>query len=389
MELVDTIIKQDNEMRKEEERIYRTKDNLGLKNYLEIKNKFFNKRLDDIIIDEINELGCRSYITLHYKIVFYEKKVDLFTNVVKINDREEADYTLYNQINEYEEHEETITNGFIGLYGDKFLLELVMNIMYYKFLPLGDFHIERVEDEEDEDEDNPIPPILETAFSSNHCKMWRYNKVQVENNNISYTIKYDFMYGKELNKLKDYKDYINEFKNFTLEKRYEDELINEGYQSFSNIAFFLHHKDDFNVLFSINLEIVNNIPEYIYHFDVYEENNVTKENFNNFIDKYKDSQEKIYLAIHMTTKFYTTLYYYSGNENEDEEDEDEDEDEEKIPPIIETTFGSDHCVICCTEKPNILNFPCLHISQCEGCEEMGRFINCSICRKEIQRKVKI
>ena len=142
MELVGTIIKQNNRMKKEEERIYQSKDNLGLKNYLEIKNLFFNKPLDDIIIDEINELGCRSHITLHYKIVFNKKKVDLFTNVVKINDREEADYTLYNQINEYEEHEETITNGYISLYGDKFLLELVMNIMYYKRLPLDDYHID-------------------------------------------------------------------------------------------------------------------------------------------------------------------------------------------------------------------------------------------------------
>ena len=49
-----------------------------------------------VIIDEINELRCKSHITLHYKIVFSNgKKVDLFSNVVKINDMEEADYSLY------------------------------------------------------------------------------------------------------------------------------------------------------------------------------------------------------------------------------------------------------------------------------------------------------
>ena len=136
MELVNTTIKKNNRMEKEEERVYQSKDNLGLKNYLEIKNKFFNKPLDMVIIDEINELRCKSHITLHYKIVFSNgKKVDLFSNVVKINDMEEADYSLYNQINKYEESVETITNGNISLYGDKFLLELVMNIMYYKRLP--------------------------------------------------------------------------------------------------------------------------------------------------------------------------------------------------------------------------------------------------------------
>ena len=158
MELVDTVIKEDNIQRREEERIYRTKDNLGLKNYLEIKNKFFNKRLDDITIDEINELDCKSYITLHYKIVFYEEKRDfpLFTNIVQIGDREEADYTFFNPIDEDGETKESIVNRLIELYGVKFYLEFVMRIIYYKMLPLRDFHIvsENEEDEDEEDDEN-------------------------------------------------------------------------------------------------------------------------------------------------------------------------------------------------------------------------------------------
>ena len=217
--------------------------------------------------------------------------------------------------------------------------------------------------------------------------MWRYNKEKIDDDGSNYTIKYDFMYS-DISKLKSYEDCINEFRNFTLGERYENELINEGYQSFSNIAFFLHHKDDFNVLFSINLEIVNNIPEYIYHFDVYESNSTTKENFNNFLSKYKDTQEKIYVAVHMRTKFYRTLYFYNENEEDDEDDEDEVENDE-IPAIIENSFSSDSCLICLKNKPNILNFPCLHLSKCEECEKIGRFINCSICRLKIERKVKI
>ena len=142
MELVNTIIKKDNRIEKEEERIFHSKDNLGLKNYLEIKNKFFNKPLDMVIINEINELRCKSHITLHFKIVNNVKKEDLFTNVIKINDMEEADYSLYEETIKFEEHNKNIINNFINFYGDNFFFELVMNIMYYKRLPLDDYHLD-------------------------------------------------------------------------------------------------------------------------------------------------------------------------------------------------------------------------------------------------------
>ena len=69
-----------------------------------------------------------------------------------------------------------------------------------------------------------------------------------------------------------------------------------------------------------------------------------------------------------------------------EEDED---DEDLVPPTIESGFYSDNCIVCCIEKPNILNIPCLHISTCESCENIGELTKCSICRMVIQRKVKI
>ena len=213
--------------------------------------------------------------------------------------------------------------------------------------------------------------------------MWLFNKRQVEDNNSTYTIKYYFMYD-GISELKNYKDYLNKFRNFTIEE-YEDELKNEGYQSYSDIIVFLRHKDDFSVLFTMSLEMVNNNPEYTYHFNEYEINNITEENINNMLDKYKDKSENLYVEICMTTKFYRFLSFYN-------EDEDEDEDEvenEEIPAIIENSFSSDNCLICLKNKPNILNFPCLHLSQCEECEKIGRFINCSICRLKIERKVKI
>ena len=208
--------------------------------------------------------------------------------------------------------------------------------------------------------------------------MWLFNKRQVEDNNSTYTIKYYFMYD-SISELKNYRDYLNKFKDFTLEE-YEDELKNEGYQSYSNIIFFLRYKDDFSVLFTITLEMVNNNPEYTYHFNEYETNNITEENINNMLDKYKDYQENLCLEIHMETKFYRFLSFYDNLET--------DEDEE-IPTIIENSFSSYNCLICFNNKPNILNFPCLHLSLCEECEKIGRFINCSICRVKIKRKVKI
>ena len=221
--------------------------------------------------------------------------------------------------------------------------------------------------------------------------MRRFNRERVEDIDSSYTIRYNFMYP-GISKLKNYKDYINEFRNFTLAKRYEDELINEGYYSYSYISFFLRHGNDFVVLFSIELEIDNETPRYIYHFDVYENNNVTNGNFNDFINKYKNSQEKIYLDISMRSKFYRNISSHSVYNGEVQiedilENEDEDEDDE-IPPV-ESSFPSEQCVICYSEKPNILNFPCLHISQCEACNEKGKFIKCIICKDEIQYKIKI
>ena len=75
--------------------------------------------------------------------------------------------------------------------------------------------------------------------------------------------------------------------------------------------------------------------------------------------------------------------------SDDDEDDDDEDDEDLIPPTIESGFYSDNCIVCCIEKPNILNIPCLHISTCESCENIGELTKCSICRMVIQRKVKI
>ena len=142
MELVNTIIKIDNRFEREEERIYHSPDNLGFKNYWEIKNKFFNKPLDMVIIDEINDLRCKSHITLHFKIRNGDNEENLFTNIIKINDMEEADYSLYREKIKDEELVESLVSGFINFYGNNFFFEMVMNIVYYKLIPLDDYHLD-------------------------------------------------------------------------------------------------------------------------------------------------------------------------------------------------------------------------------------------------------
>ena len=201
--------------------------------------------------------------------------------------------------------------------------------------------------------------------------MWRIHKETIENNDYIKEEEGEFglFYDKE--ELKTYSNIKNKFKNFRLDEEYELELKDEGCQSITYLRFFLYNGKEENIyLFLMKLE-VSSMTDLTYEFI-------------NFSSPVKDElydMDDICKNYLIKLKYTTRFYKFNGLEDE--------EDEEKIPPIIETTFSSNHCVVCCTEKPNILNFPCLHISQCEDCEKIGRFINCTICRKEIQRKVKI
>ena len=203
--------------------------------------------------------------------------------------------------------------------------------------------------------------------------MWRINKVKTEDNETSYTIEGEFGYDYDNEELKTYSDIENKFKDFRLDEEFENELIDEQYKSISTFRFFLSDGKEDIYLFFINLEICSSTRSvYDYYFITMPENIPEISNF---------SKENLFLKIKSCSKFYKFLLL---------EDEDEESDEEiQIPPIIENSFSLDNCIICLNNKPNILNIPCLHLSLCEECEKIGRFINCSICRKEIKRKVKI
>ena len=205
--------------------------------------------------------------------------------------------------------------------------------------------------------------------------MQRNNKIIAEDNRTTRKEKgkqYIFYNPYEV---KSYDDILNYFKNFKLEEFYENELKEYGFESISYFRFFIHAKEHI-FLFLIKLDISS--EDDLTYETIYpstERQNELREMVNQSILKYP-------LVIHYETVFYKTLRFeYDFDEESDEDD--------LFPPIIEVGFASDNCIICCVGKPNILNFPCLHISHCESCEEKGRFINCTICRDEIQRKVKI
>ena len=204
--------------------------------------------------------------------------------------------------------------------------------------------------------------------------MWRINKITTEDNDSTKTIEGEFglFYDKE--ELKTYSDIKNKFKDFKIDEEYENELIEEQCKSISSFRFFLTDGNEDIYLFLINLEVCSS-TELIYEYYF----TSTDDNINDIHNK-----ENYFLRIKSDSKFLKFIAF------EDEEPEIEDEEElYTIPAIIENSFSSDNCIICLKTKPNILNFPCLHLSLCEECEKIGRFINCSICRKEINRKVKI
>ena len=205
-------------------------------------------------------------------------------------------------------------------------------------------------------------------------------KRQTESYDSSYVMEYEFKYD-DFENFNNYDDVKNKFINFTLDEEYEDELKDEGYESLSNILFYLRYVNDCTFLFSASIEITDDNPIYTFHF---KENDF--EDFYSFLSEYKDKDLHIFMK--MTSRFYSQRVLHEEFMSDNNEEETDDE-EIQIPAIIENSFSSNNCSICLINEPNILNIPCLHLAACEECEKIGRFINCSICRRKIKRKVKI
>ena len=212
--------------------------------------------------------------------------------------------------------------------------------------------------------------------------MWRINKITTEDNDSTKTIENEFGYYYDNEELKTYSDIKNKFKDFKIDEEYENELIEEQCKSIPSFRFFLTNGKEDIYLFLINLEVCSSTELiYEYYFTSIDDN---IDNIQN-LDK-----ENYFLRIRSSSKFLKFVPFEDESEDEYEEPETEDEEElQMIPTIIENSFSSDNCIICLKNKPNILNIPCLHLAVCEECEKIGRFLNCSICRKKVNRKVKI
>ena len=207
--------------------------------------------------------------------------------------------------------------------------------------------------------------------------MWRIHREIIEDNNVIRKERGEYRIFYNEDELKSYDDIKNNFKNLKLDEEYELELKEDGWQSITYLKFYLHNeKEKDTYLFLIKLEVSSMTDleyELILLFTVEDE---LKKNILDIRGKYS-----------IKLKYDTNFYKLQGLENEIYEDEDE-ECELEIPPVL-LSYPLDHCAICCEEKPNILNYPCLHLSQCEACNEKGKIIKCIICKEKIKYKIKI
>ena len=95
--------------------------------------------------------------------------------------------------------------------------------------------------------------------------------------------------------------------------------------------------------------------------------------------------DKVIVRAKMEIKFYKNRSLDILDQYQDVEFEEIDDE----PAIVERPFTSANCSVCLSMKPNILNIPCLHLATCHRCEEIGKLLRCVVCRKKIERKIKI
>ena len=215
--------------------------------------------------------------------------------------------------------------------------------------------------------------------------MWRINRSVTENTGVSFTIVNEFGMNYDSDNITSYDDVKTKFVNFTLDPEFELEILNENCPSVSYIKFYLFNNEEAIYLFTVELQVGHrNDIEYKLSFVSFPESVFTPNTFKN--------KEGSLIKLVMETKYYK--YLSSNDFASDEADDSEelfehDDDDDQIPAIIEEKFETDNCSVCLKNKPNILNIPCLHLSHCDECEVIGRFLNCTICRLRIQRKIKI
>ena len=190
-----------------------------------------------------------------------------------------------------------------------------------------------------------------------------------------------------------FSDIIDKFINYNFEEHLNSLREEFNCQSVSNIIYYISILNGNKGLFfdrflGARLEIPgrNTIDLITYPIRFELENH--KERVNDILKN--KTYDRVNIEAKMDIKFYIQRNFNILDQYEEEADEGiSDDDDDTVPAIIELSFISDNCSICLSEKPNILFIPCLHLSVCDKCEETGKLLNCSVCRKQIKRKIKI
>ena len=172
---------------------------------------------------------------------------------------------------------------------------------------------------------------------------------------------------------------------------YIDSLrIDHECQSYSTVLFSINFTTNGNerkfFLFTGILEIPDRTEVEYTTSTIYGDIEEREKSVNDLLE-YK-FYDKVIVKAEMEIKFYKNRSLDILDQYQDEESE-EEYNEYETPAIIESSFVYNNCSVCLSMKPDILNIPCLHLAICLSCEETGKLLRCVVCRKKIERKIKI
>ena len=98
----------------------------------------------------------------------------------------------------------------------------------------------------------------------------------------------------------------------------------------------------------------------------------------------------VYRELEKPFEIHIDVYQEYNLEESDDELESEDElEEDKAPVAVSKPFNSNQCVICLSNKPDILFTNSLHHCVCLECETINPFESCPYCKNKISMKIKI
>ena len=215
-----------------------------------------------------------------------------------------------------------------------------------------------------------------------------YNEI----NESASTIKKEAIFITEnLGNDKTFESILDKFNNYRFTEHIDFLRNDHECQSYSSILFTINFTTNGNerkfFLFTAILEIPDR-TEIEYTTSTMYEDVEEREKIVNDLLKYK-LYDKVIVRAEMDIKFYKNRSLDILDQYQDEEFDEGYNDDESPPAIIESSFISDNCSVCLSMKPDILNIPCLHLAICYKCEEIGKLLRCVVCRKKIERKIKI